>query len=712
MSEDEPPQEARRLIRCAIYIRVSTEEQAKPGHYSLDAQTAKCLETIRTHKHEGWVHKITLSDPGYTGGNTDRPGFLRLYGMVKNGEIDCVVAYRRDRLFRNLDVGSQFQSACDSRGVIVCSTEEGISDQSPDGVYRRQNTDSRAQLERSYGALRVRDAILHGAKQGDWKGGIAPFGYSYQHGTKVLSVNEAEAVVIRTIFDKLAAGVPVAEVVLSLRSGGITSRKSKETDESGMPRETYFTVAHIRRMVSNVNYRGLVRARGRAELPGVITWSEFRGRHVPLVSDETWFAANRNLGTPQSEKYARKVPRDSEDSGLLTTIAHCACCRCAMVQAAAAKRKRNGDRHLYYRCSQLMKSAEKSRCTTRQVTIGAADRAVLALLGMVSDTNDLQRFGFINANRARAQQQADKRAELFKIDAILSEKRKNISNVINFIRENDGSKLTPEAIADAEKTKKELEDLEFKRLQIDGDLHRLAAKTPDASAVVEAIKTLVRRLSISDRRNQRLILRSVLRKVAFRRIYLPAKSRKRAAPRAFRISVMFNSAALLESCRPPNEIALVRLSDFEISVSFEVFSNSSLQRLLLLEPNITLVVENYIKIAASEPASMQENPIQRALRWQNILSKDGIKKQALARQECVSPALVSQHLKLLGLPQLIVDFMRKGAPTTPPITMRELLRMLVMPHTEAVEAFHTRVSGAPVQGVLGLLTTRTTSSSL
>src|ERR1035437_10637382 len=101
------------ILPCAIYIRVSTDEQAKEEHYSLEAQEEYCMSAIRTRQPEGWVYKTTCSDPGYTGFTYDRPGLLRLIQLAKSGEIKVVVVYKRERLFRNADLAAQVEAFLD-----------------------------------------------------------------------------------------------------------------------------------------------------------------------------------------------------------------------------------------------------------------------------------------------------------------------------------------------------------------------------------------------------------------------------------------------------------------------------------------------------------------------------------------------------------------------------------------------------------------------
>jgi len=62
------------LVRCAVYTRVSTEEQAREG-YSLAAQE----ERLRSHaKNQGWVVYKVYVDDGYSAGSKKRPALKKL----------------------------------------------------------------------------------------------------------------------------------------------------------------------------------------------------------------------------------------------------------------------------------------------------------------------------------------------------------------------------------------------------------------------------------------------------------------------------------------------------------------------------------------------------------------------------------------------------------------------------------------------------------
>src|SRR5579863_2677156 len=86
-------------VHCAIYTRKSSEEGLEQEFNSLDAQREACEAYVRSQKHEGWLALPTLyDDPGYSGGNMERPALKRLLADIAARKIDVVVVYKVDRL--------------------------------------------------------------------------------------------------------------------------------------------------------------------------------------------------------------------------------------------------------------------------------------------------------------------------------------------------------------------------------------------------------------------------------------------------------------------------------------------------------------------------------------------------------------------------------------------------------------------------------------
>ena len=85
-------------MRVALYIRVSTDEQAASG-YSIPDQIR---ELTRHAEHMGYeVVAPPIVDDGYSGASPDRPGLSRVIELAESGQINLAIATKRDRWFRS-----------------------------------------------------------------------------------------------------------------------------------------------------------------------------------------------------------------------------------------------------------------------------------------------------------------------------------------------------------------------------------------------------------------------------------------------------------------------------------------------------------------------------------------------------------------------------------------------------------------------------------
>ena len=64
--------------RCAVYCRVSSDERLAQEFNSIDAQKEAGQAFIVSQRPEGWIAVAhDYDDPGFSGGNTERPGLKR-----------------------------------------------------------------------------------------------------------------------------------------------------------------------------------------------------------------------------------------------------------------------------------------------------------------------------------------------------------------------------------------------------------------------------------------------------------------------------------------------------------------------------------------------------------------------------------------------------------------------------------------------------------
>ena len=86
-------------MNCAIYTRVSTDNQAEVEFNSCQAQEEKIKSFINSQENL-LVFKV-YSDAGFTGANLERPALQEMLRDIQENRIDIVIVYKIDRLTRS-----------------------------------------------------------------------------------------------------------------------------------------------------------------------------------------------------------------------------------------------------------------------------------------------------------------------------------------------------------------------------------------------------------------------------------------------------------------------------------------------------------------------------------------------------------------------------------------------------------------------------------
>src|SRR6266704_6064742 len=93
----------RRILRCAVYTRKSSEHGLEQDFNSLHAQRESAEAYIKSQAHEGWkLIRTPYDDGGLSGGTMERPALQCLLADIAANLIDVVVVYKVDRLTRSL----------------------------------------------------------------------------------------------------------------------------------------------------------------------------------------------------------------------------------------------------------------------------------------------------------------------------------------------------------------------------------------------------------------------------------------------------------------------------------------------------------------------------------------------------------------------------------------------------------------------------------
>lgn len=190
--------------RVAIYLRVSTEEQAREDRNSLKVQEEKLRQFCDSQDYV-LKDEHVYCDAGYSGSlnEKDRPALNALFEAAKNKEFDLVVTYRLDRLFRdNRGLLNALHELIEN-GVSFQSATESFDSSDITGKLLMQILGSFAEHERDTIRARMMAGKLKAASEGKWVTGVPPYGYRVDKKTKTLIIEPDEAEVVKKFYEWL-----------------------------------------------------------------------------------------------------------------------------------------------------------------------------------------------------------------------------------------------------------------------------------------------------------------------------------------------------------------------------------------------------------------------------------------------------------------------------------------------------------------------------
>lgn len=316
-------------LPCAVYTRKSSEEGLEQDFNSLDAQREACEAYILSQKTQGWKGVGCYDDGGFSGGNIERPGLLRLLADIKVGRIKVVVVYKVDRLTRSLADFAKLVELFDSQSVSFVSVTQQFNTTTSMGRLTLNVLLSFAQFEREVTGERIRDKIAASKRKGMWMGGFAPMGYVPHERT--LTIDEPRAQRVREIFDLYlqVGGVRRLKQEMDVRGWKTPEREGKRPG-GGRP----FTHGHLYRLLFNPIYIGKISHKGVVH----------EGLHQAIVADEVWRAVQLKI-TENTQGHSDRIA--AAEPSLLAGLLQDAHGRPMM----ATHTKKGNKRYRYY-CSE------------------------------------------------------------------------------------------------------------------------------------------------------------------------------------------------------------------------------------------------------------------------------------------------------------------------------------------------------------------------
>lgn len=216
--------------KTAVYIRVSTEDQAREGH-SLDEQLDRIKEFCNYKKLT--IEKGYKDDGKSAKDMKGRPEFLKMVNDVKNGKVNNICIYKLDRLTRSVKYLEEILVLLEQYNCGLMSVSEDINTKGYMGVFFIRLTILLAQLEIDQTKERTIMGLIGTVKQGIPIGKL-PLGYRRDINNSDLKLRkkaiicEEEAKTIRKIFNLYLKGYSYYFIAQKLIEEGNSQMKWKD----------------------------------------------------------------------------------------------------------------------------------------------------------------------------------------------------------------------------------------------------------------------------------------------------------------------------------------------------------------------------------------------------------------------------------------------------------------------------------------------------
>lgn len=354
----------------ALYIRVSTEEQAREG-YSIDTQVNKLSAYA---EFSGWQNIVLFIDEGESAKDMNRPEMIRLINLIKKGKVIAVVTLAVDRLSRNLLDMLRFIELCEEHETAYICATLNFDTSTPIGRMVLQILAAFAEFERSMIASRVKSNMMDIAEKKKRYLAVPPFGYIFDEGKNLIIIDE-EAEWIRKAANMFIAGHGYRAVAKWLNENGVRTRKGAPWSSSTV-RQMLTNELYIGKVIWNRRYYD---KNGKMHWRDPSEWVVCENAHPAILTDEQWGEINKRI--------TRRMPKGGQKQAKykLSGLMHCGYCEASMVSRRYGNKGPHREQFIFV-CQQYQKNAS---CRFNYIFIEEAEKAVYEALEELAE-------GYIN----------------------------------------------------------------------------------------------------------------------------------------------------------------------------------------------------------------------------------------------------------------------------------------------------------------------------
>ena len=222
---------------AGIYIRVSTEDQAREG-FSLGEQEEK-LKLLCDYKGYD-VYKV-YCDAGISAKDMEhRPKFQEMLQDMRDGKINYIVAYKLDRVTRSVRDLEELISQLEKYNTYLVCDRDDVNTSTANGRFFVRMLTVLSQLEIEIVSERTKFGLNGAIKSGHLPGQVS-LGFK-KDGNKKTIIDPATAPIVKRVFDLYLQGKTFQQISNIFNKEKVLNKNWKDT--------------HIERIINNRLYMG------------------------------------------------------------------------------------------------------------------------------------------------------------------------------------------------------------------------------------------------------------------------------------------------------------------------------------------------------------------------------------------------------------------------------------------------------------------------
>lgn len=322
-----------RVMRCAVYARVSTEMDSQKT--SIDNQ----IDMFRHYASHNDMEIVKVYTDKKSGTKGNRPGLMELIEDAKAGLFDVILAKELSRLARNGRLSYELRDICQLYNIHIVCLDNSINTLKGDvqnfGLFAWLYENESANSSR-----RNKAAKKTKADRGLFVGSNPPYGYYSENG-KLMIRNDDTPNIVRRIFTEYLEGKGMDSIAKTLTADKIPTPSQVAKKSNASPLWHSSTIKNI---LNNQHYCGNL-VQNRTETVSVTTTKRRiidadkvtiqEDTHEPIITKDIFKAVAKML---KSRTRTTTAPK----SHLFTNVLYCEDCQKGMWYKANQKGYRCG----------------------------------------------------------------------------------------------------------------------------------------------------------------------------------------------------------------------------------------------------------------------------------------------------------------------------------------------------------------------------------